>query len=95
MPNDRLPAFQARRQAADNEPRRDDAPFDGQSCQRGCTGPISARDPASFGETAPAPLLPESPVRHGQFFEPLLGVAMREIFEVGALDTLFGQFTRA
>lgn len=42
-----------------------------------------------FGATEPAPLLPV----HGssrEFFEPVEGVAMREMFETGVIPNLFG-----
>jgi hypothetical protein len=42
-----------------------------------------------FGATAPAPLLPQEPVPR-QFFEPMAGLAMREMDETGVFPTLFG-----
>jgi hypothetical protein len=46
-----------------------------------------------FGATAPAPLLPERPVAR-EFFEPMAGLAMREIFETGVFPNLFGALAR-
>lgn len=42
-----------------------------------------------FGATEPAPLLPELPTPRS-FFEPMAGLAMREMDETGVIPTLFG-----
>jgi hypothetical protein len=41
-----------------------------------------------FGATAPAPLLPDQPAPR-EFFEPLAGIAMREMFETVVFRNLF------
>ncbi len=47
-----------------------------------------------FGATAPAPLLPEEPAPRGEYFEPLAGLAVRELFQTGVFPTLFGLTAR-
>jgi hypothetical protein len=42
-----------------------------------------------FGATAPAPLLPAQPSPR-EFFEPVAGVAMREMFETAVFLSHFG-----
>jgi hypothetical protein len=46
-----------------------------------------------FGATAPAPLLPERPAAR-EFFEPIAGLAMRDMFETAVFPNLFGASAR-
>jgi hypothetical protein len=46
-----------------------------------------------FGATEPAPLLPREPVLK-EFFEPVEGLAMREMFETAVIPNLFGPLAR-
>jgi hypothetical protein len=47
-----------------------------------------------FGSTVPARFLPEEPLQRGEYFEPLPGLAVREMFQTGVFPNLFGTSAR-